>query len=594
MSKICRMCGTSNGDNEKFCHACGVELTARTTNPTPIVRTPVKTVSQAPANIISPQTPLQKAADNKKTMLGMQAVSSERPVAEKTERPKPPMAVPIAIVSAPVAKEAPAKPSPAMEKRTVLGIPAAEPQDEKKEDKTVKDPSASAEIKPKKKETDRPRPGGQRSVLEMERPKFEPAAAAEEEPSGQPRRSGLAIAVVSIAMLAAIAICAVVYFLFADKRPPIAVQVFSTPDGKTVTVSIAFPEAPAGTVAEIGGQKAKIAGGQAKFDLKMDQLKLGTNEIPLLYTEPGARPEKLGFPIVLRHVISTDLAGLSAKEPFALVNFRLAKGIQLSVEGKPVQAVNDLYSHRIDIAPQSQANADSLTIKVFFEIAEPGGAAEQGQHLFSIPVTKLQIDRPADGAVVDIDAVTCSGATEQGAAVKVNGRPAAVTSTGFNTVVPLADTGEYRIEVVAHAPGKAPRMKSVGIARIDNLSSVAERWAADVEKGLDYAALALNPNAYVGKKVKIDGKVVNMSTEKGVSAFLLYVAEGCRVGARCVVYVVFQGETNITLQSLADVYGTVKGTRAVELMGGEKIDVPAIDAAFVIRGEQNNKHKRWR
>ena len=57
---------------------------------------------------------------------------------------------------------------------------------------------------------------------------------------------------------------------------------------------------------------------------------------------------------------------------------------------------------------------------------------------------------------------------------------------------------------------------------------------------------------------------------------------------------VFRGETDAGLQSWVDVLGTVRGTRAVEMQNGVKIEVPAVDAAFVIRTDDAGKNRSKR
>jgi hypothetical protein len=98
----------------------------------------------------------------------------------------------------------------------------------------------------------------------------------------------------------------------------------------------------------------------------------------------------------------------------------------------------------------------------------------------------------------------------------------------------------------------------------------------------------------VGKKVKYHGRVVNISTERGVTAFLLYVGTGCPAGAKCAIYVAFRGETDAGLQSMVDVYGKVRGTWDVQLQGGKQETMPALDAEFVIRSDDASTGRKRR
>ena len=229
--------------------------------------------------------------------------------------------------------------------------------------------------------------------------------------------------------------------------------------------------------------------------------------------------------------------------------------------------------------------------KVAYQITDSSGNTEQGQHPVVIPLTKLQIDRPGSSAIVDSNTVTCAGITDKGAEVTVNGKPVGVSASSFLTRVPLPSMGEHRIVLTAHAPGKAPRKKIVAVTRIENLSNAIEDWSSNLDRRLDYPTLGRDPNAHMDKKIKLSGRIVNINTEKGVTAFLLYVARGCPAGARCAVYAVFRGETDAGLQSWVNVYGRVKGSRAIDLPNGQQIDVPAVEAKFVVKRSRRSKKR---
>ena len=122
-------------------------------------------------------------------------------------------------------------------------------------------------------------------------------------------------------------------------------------------------------------------------------------------------------------------------------------------------------------------------------------------------------------------------------------------------------------------------------------SAIAD-WSKDLNKRLDYATIGRGPNAHAGKKIKLNGRIVNINTEKGVTAFLLYIAEGCGAGALCAIHAVFRGETEAGLHSWVDVYGVVKGTRTVDLPSGKKLDVPAVEAVFVEKSKRKKGRRR--
>ncbi len=531
------------------------------------------------------------AVDNKKTVLGMPAMGSEKPA-----------------VKMPAANYE--------DKRTVLGMPAmgsekpsseatqAESEPKKKPARTQKDSSKETpSSKPVSHEPQRdvsPAPAGDKTPPRAHEP--QPATNEydewpDEQDEGSSRGPGLLIGATIVGVVVIIGLILFIYLFFIKGPPPLEPNVFPTADGNGVTVAFTFPEAPPGTTIQVVGQTVPVAGGQARVDIRVSDLKLGTNNLRAIYAEPGSAPVEQSFPIVLRHSVANDLSGLMAQDPFVLVNFRVAPEIGLAVAGKPVQLSGDAYSHRVPISqikPSATPSGDNLIHQVMFQLTDARGQTEQGQHVVAIPLTTLRIDRPANKAVVATDSVTCAGVTEDGAQVTVNNQPVGVTAVGFNTSVPLVNLGEHRIEVMSRAPGKAPRTQSVAVTRIESLDSAIADWSKDLDKRLDYPTIGRDPNAHLGKKIKLSGRVVNINTEKGVTAFLLYIADGCPKGARCAVYVVFRGETDAGIQSWVDVYGVAKGTRSVDLPNGKKLEVPAVEAQFVLKSEPKKKKRRRR
>ncbi len=213
---------------------------------------------------------------------------------------------------------------------------------------------------------------------------------------------------------------------------------------------------------------------------------------------------------MLRHAMSTDLTGMVTAQPFFIVRFEVAQGIQLAVDGKPVQMTNGIYSHMVplDSATATGSTAgDNIIYKVPFQLTDLDGSTEQGQHVVTIPLTKLRVDRPADGAIVALDTVTCSGEAEEGATVTVNGQAVGVTTAGFNSSAPLEAIGEHTITIVARAPGRAPRTETIKVTRIQSLDTAIEEWSRDLDKSLDYPTLARDPNQHSGKKALFEGRV---------------------------------------------------------------------------------------
>jgi hypothetical protein len=627
VAKICQMCGMSNIDTTGFCSACGSSLSgtenaqekerpsvddkARTvlgmpavgsdipeTKPSkpPMAAPTMATPSKPPmATVTQPAAPSQKPAEkDKRTVIGMAAVTL-----------KAPMATPAQAVKS-VQQDIP------QDKRTVLGIPTIasstpprEDQDRletaKVKERATRDQKEPEEADRKGKEDQswRRSPAGRKTPLDLPRvqgvrqphiQKSEHDDWPDEETGRRVQGSGLFIATIVAAIIVIVGIVFVYVFVL-ESDLSLTPQVFNTADGKAVTVVFAFPKAPPGSSIQVAGKTVPIASGQASLEIQLSDLHLGVNDLQAVYQEPGDRPENKSFSIILRHSVTTDLSGLAAQEPFVVVDFKIAQGIALAVEGKPVKLTEGSYLHRIgldQIPASAKTMSDNLIHQVSFQLIDSEGAVEQGQHVVAVPLTKLQIDRPADKAVVANDSVTCAGTTEDGAEVTVNGEPVGVTVAGFLTSVPLSSLGEHEIQVTARAPGKAPNIQSVSVSRLESLERAVDDWSKDLDKRLDYPTIGRDPNAHANKKVKLSGTIANIKTEKGVTAMLLYIADSCPKGNLCAVYVVFRGETEAGLHSWVDVYGRVKGTRTIDLQSGKR-DVPYIDAEFVVEGERTKK-----
>ena len=410
-----------------------------------------------------------------------------------------------------------------------------------------------------------------------------------------PRGNSLLIAVVAAGIVAILVVGTLLYLLIFDAVPAIRPQIFPSPDGKSLMVALALPEAPPGTTVQVAGQTVSVNNGAAKATLALSQMKLGLNDIVLLYTEPGEDPEKLTFPIVLRHTIKDDLSGLDTEKPFITVLFQIAPEVRLTVEGKPVAVSKGTYAHKIfvdELPVAKDPDSEFVMHSVPFQLIDAAGSVEQGEHVVAYPVSKLQIDRPAPDAMVATDTVTCSGIAEEGATIEVNDKPVPVSAVGFSTLVPLPSFGEHVLTVTAKTTAKAPRTKTLKVTRVESLTPVVEAWSKDLNIKLDYPTIGRDPNAYVGKKVKLNGRVVNINTVKGVTAFILYVGEGCPAKSKCAVYVVFKGETEAGLQSWVNVFGTVRGTHAVDMQNGVKIEVPAVDAEFVVKSDPKKSGRK--
>jgi hypothetical protein len=636
VSKNCKMCGTANGDELRFCAACGNPLEGageplKREAPKPAAKLPAKTMmigvapqaaarpqpapAQAPsagppmATISAPAQPAQPAAQPaagkapQRTVFGVPGVGAQASAPRPAEAPLAapvPMAKPVSI------QPKPAAPAAAQDKRTVLGLPAAGtdsiPPPAPKAEPAPSHPAPVAavphpETRPIEAVPSRPPPRPETRRLDP----VEGAAGWDDDDDEPPKRrgsSGLLIVAIAAVSVLVIGAAALVYLLVLRGGGGPAPQLFPSADGRALTAVLTFKDAPLGATVQVQGQTVPVVGGQARFDLPREGLKVGENAVPIIYGAPGAAPEAMTVPIFVRYTASTDLQGLATAEPFFVVDFRIAEGIQLAINGQPVQAIGGGYALKVPLsqvtAAAGEQSGDALLHKIPFQITGGDGAVEQGQQIVSIPMTQLRVDRPAPNATVASETVTCAGAVDDGAVVTVNGAAVGVMAAGFRASVPLPAIGKHTVTIEARAPGKAPRTATLEVTRIQSFDAALEAWSADLDRGIDYPTLARDPNLVVGKKIALHGRVVNISTERGVTAFLLYVGEGCPAGAKCAVYVAFRGETDAGLQSMVDVYGKVRGTWDVQLEGGGRETMPAIDAEFVLRNDGAKASKKRR
>jgi hypothetical protein len=627
------MCGTENRDGLKFCSACGntlMDTVPNSTAPDISKRTMVgiqsSEVGQAPSSAAK-QIPMVKISGSPSSPSGLEGASglpantvigmaAVKPPSPQSGPAKVPIATPVESRqfvtdsrsaenernSTMLGMRAPSISRTEDSKKTPIEIPTSAVQAaaaaihaqraaRRRETASRSEDSGATERSPAvnapREESGRkkkPSPISPASSGEIDSEDFDGLKEAPQ------RGPGMTIAVAVASAVALLAIGVVIYLTLFDKSSVLRPTLISNADAKSVTALLSFPEAPPGTVIQSAGLMVPLVGGQARIDISMSRLKLGTNDIALNYIEPGVSPKQMSFPLVLRHSVTDDFSGLAAEDPFFTVVFQSAQGVRIRVDGKPAQGLGNAFFHKVrlsDIPESATPDGDVRIYKLPFQLIDETGVVEPGIHTAEIPVSRLRLDRPAASASVVGDSIVCSGSTEDGAKVTVNNTPVSVAKGAFNTVLPLNSIGDHTVTVVARAPGKAPRTVSLKVTRIESFAPAVAEWSTDLDPSLDYPTIGGDPNAQVGKKLKLTGRIVNISTERGVTAFILYVGKGCPPHSKCAVYVVFRGETDAGLQSLVDVLGTVRGVRIVEMQNGVKIEVPAVDAAFVFKTESN-------
>ena len=591
--------------------------------------------------------------DMKKTMLGASAVSYEKAAASRPERAVPAPAssadmkktqlggLPAAMAppQEPQARPVPAPAAPGAKdvKKTMLGMPAADLSQAVEEAKKA---PASARMAPAAASPE-PAPGpseasstdsgfdktvkatGDEEVKEqaatMDARAAADEAAVDEEASAdketsaydedtslagygyddeEVRKKGLSSWIYIVAGFGAIVIIGVVVMLLMmSGRPEYSYSISQLPGGKNIAINVSIKDAPAGSTVTFLGLSQPTVNGAARFEIPLDQIKLGENVLKAGFNSEG-KSHELEISVNRRHKVDLDLKGLGSDPPFFEAVFTVAPGESLAVDGKsaPLDAQNS-FRHRVsldDAVSRGKEEEEFLSVPIQFQLQSSSGQSDTGEHLARLPLTKLRVDRPAPDAVVDLSVISCSGETEEGASLSVNGKRSAVTAGRFEAQVPLEGTGEHEISVVSRAPGKAPKTTKIKLARVASLQPAAEKYMEGADANLDYPTLGRDPDAYVGRKISFKGRIVNIRTEQGVTVFILYLKEGCPSESRCAVYVVFRGESSAGLYSWVSVYGEIKGKRTVQIREGESMEVPALEARYVIPEQKKSGKKRRR
>jgi hypothetical protein len=191
----------------------------------------------------------------------------------------------------------------------------------------------------------------------------------------------------------------------------------------------------------------------------------------------------------------------------------------------------------------------------------------------------MQIDRPGDQVVTDRDSVEIAGAVHPGAIVTIDGTAVPVTDSRFLYRFPLPAPATYTPRVIARAPGKAPAMRTITIRRVADLAAEAASFRAD--PSITWARIRQSPDTYRGQNVAFEGRVYNVDVQSGRSVLQILVRD-CPRGERCPLWVEYPSATDATINDWVRVLGTGGGMQQFRAESERVIEVPRVDAAFVL------------
>jgi hypothetical protein len=410
-------------------------------------------------------------------------------------------------------------------------------------------------------------------------------------PSPRRRFTGCLVGLLALGLLvSAIAVGAVVYTRFFGRGPAVRATVGQSAEGDVLRLEL--PDAAAGTVVRYGGQERPVESGRVELPMAAGALRLGDNELVVEVVSGGAATQ-VPITLTLEYRVRTDLAGLEATPPALHVVVEALPGSTATLGGQPVT-----------LSPQGQARVEvplasltpgpdgTITHSVAYVVTPPGGGSPaSGTVSTRIPMARLELRHPLDGAVTDQATVEVVGRTAPAAAgqaatqVRVEGVEATVAADGtFRVVAPLPEAGEAGravLHVVAHRPGAAPRALEVGIRRVADMRRAAAELPVD--RALTYDRVVDAPDQARGRYVALEGQVYNVDVQDG-RGILQMLVRGCTRPDRCPLWVTYAPAGPIETGTVVRVVGTGAGTQQFRAESGEVRTVPSVEASYVLVG----------
>ncbi len=357
--------------------------------------------------------------------------------------------------------------------------------------------------------------------------------------------------------------------------PNLTVRVVRT--GLADALEVQVPGSEPGAKVRFSGSEQLLVAGRAQFPLVSDSLNVGDNELAIDVVSKSGDVDGATVALRVDYRVRTDLAPLALAPPAIDVVVDAVPGSRVTLDGQPLAL--DGRGHAVKryvVPPQTGA---TYTLSARYRI-EGTSAPVQGDASVSMPVTSMQIDKPGPRLVTDQTTVEIAGGLEPTATVHISGTPVPVNGGRFLHRVSVPNAGEYTFDVIARAPGKAPRQIPIQVRRVEDMSLAAASFEAD--KTLTYARIAPNPIIYRGQKVAFDGRVYNVEVQNGRSLLQLLVLD-CPGAQRCPLWVEVAQATDATVDTWVRVLGTVSGEQQFRSKQGQVQNVPSVTAEYVLK-----------
>ena len=573
----CPMCGKLVKPGINFCGQCGYSLTG----------------SSPPTNAAKPVSSRPPRRAFAGTMVGMPAVNAPAGGSDAPPDPSEPAApaMPAAAVPAQPAASGHPKPSKGgVPQRTMLGMPAvtAPAAASAKPDKPAAAPAQS--VKSHRTMLGMPQaaaasgseppvaPDSGLAPVSFNAPP-EPAPAA----ATAPRKSmawilwlfgGLVFALVA-------AVIGVAAWLMFAGAPAVSVAVVGTPTGDALRVEI--PNANASDRVRFRDRELPVEmessnAGFAVFPLEPQELEVGDNTFELvLVREEGTESVTTTLDVAYR--VRADFSGLVDDNPSIAIVVHAHPGSEASVDGVAVTLDAQGRGQRmIEIAAEDTREEFARQFPYVVRNPDAEHPAE-GTVDVSLPRATLELDRPGAELITEESQLDIAGAAHPDAVVSVDGEEVELVAGRFSRRIRLPSIGEYTPAVVAREPNKAPRTVVPMVRRVEDLAKEAEAY--EVDRDLDYARVLQNPTTFVGRPVAMEGRVYNVSVERGESVLQLLVRD-CPPTERCPLWVTYPAATDSTVNDWVRVVGVIGGEQRFRSENGDVLSVPRLDARFVL------------
>ena len=336
---------------------------------------------------------------------------------------------------------------------------------------------------------------------------------------------------------------------------------------------------PDGTIIKDGPSAATISKGAARLALATP-LRVGNNDLTLHVDRPGVgRDEEVKLVVPVSYRLRADAATVEQWPPKFVFRAEAAKGVRIEVDGAPITVdANGLGTSELPLGALAEGSSDAVSVfekVVPYKVVLVGGAEEKGTLTLRTRVLPLKLDTPRADAWIFGGTVSIAGQAAPTAKVFINGAAAPVDDRGvFDVQLPV---GDGHFEVRTERKDAAARGTKVAIRKMTTAERPAAQKDFESKATLKYADYAKDVTPHIGKKVVVDGDVVEARASGKQTVVLVDQRAGC-TGA-CLTRVVVGAVMTIPRGAKIRVYGHI--SRKFEGSDGTK--VPEVDAELVAK-----------